>query len=129
MRTIVLGAIALALTATYANAQQIIRPAYPADWVGVTVSNGVAVSQPHLHTYNSGYVQYPSAQVAQPHVHYVTPQTVYVQPQVAHVQPQSVYVQNLHHTPNNLAGYWPFISKAHADRDFNRNWIHVYGGR
>lgn len=128
MKSIVLGAVALACTVSLANAQQYLRPAYPPDWVGVTVSGGVVVSEPHLHTYNSGYSHYPTAYVTQPQVQYVTPQTGYVQPQVTYVQPQSVYVQNPHHTPQNLIGYWPFISKAHADRDFQKNWIHVYGG-
>lgn len=148
MKTVLFSAVVLACTTSFASAQQYVRTAGTPYWY--QISNPTQ----HVHTYDYRYAGVPSVRVIQPQVIYTQPQyaqpqavytqpggayvlpdATYAQPQVVYVQPQAAYgqqqpliVQRPHHKPANLAGYWPFISKAHSDYDFNRGVIHVYGG-
>lgn len=116
------GAIALALFASAASAQQYYTTSYYA------VNQATPQEQPHLHVYSAQQGQYAATTHSGSQAGYYLPNATYVAGQTGTTQQQSVYVGRQHHKPASLVGYWPFISKAHSDRDFDRNWIHVYDG-
>jgi hypothetical protein len=125
MKTSFFSAIVLALLATGASAQQYYTTSYYA------VNQATPHEQPHLHDYSGQHGLTASGYFIQPQAGYYLPNATYVQPQSGIAQSgiartQNVYVGRQHHKPESLVGYWPFISKAHSDRDFDRNWIHVY---
>ncbi len=92
MRTVLLGALALACTTNFAAAQQAGGVAYPDNWNGGPPLPPINQSRTYAVQPQGYYVQ-PQVQYVQPRVQYIQPQVQYVQPRNYYVQPNVVYVQ------------------------------------
>ncbi len=131
MKTVFFGALAIVSIPFIAVAQQSGGVAYSDDWNGgapLPPVNQAYQPQPDVANQTkyrtSDYFAINQAR-PQEQPHYHTYEVTQVTP---HTKSQSVYERQPHHRPDSLVWYWPYTSKAHADRDFKRNWIHVYGG-